>query len=71
MSSSPAAQLSRQGWAGLTAEQRAERTRPAREAARKATLDRYVESVIARAPELSQEQRDVIATAFAGTGAKE
>lgn len=56
------------GWESLTAEQRRERTRPAREARRRATLDRWVEGVIAKAPELTPAQRDVIAAALAVSG---
>lgn len=66
--SEAAAALGRKGWESLTPQEREERLRPAREAKRKNALDRWVQTVVERAPELSQEQRDTIATALASVG---
>lgn len=51
-------------WAKLTPEERAERTQPAREAAKRAALDRWAQNVAALAPELTQAQKDVIVVAL-------
>lgn len=65
---SAASALAKKSWAGLTPEQRAARTLPAREAHKRRALDKWVEGIVERAPELSEEQRDIITTALASGG---
>lgn len=54
-------EAARKRWAGLTAEQRRERTRPAGEAAQakafQLRLDRHIDAIVGQAPALTGEQK--------------
>lgn len=70
MSTSQASTAARQRWAGTTPEERRAHLAPAREAKRRAALDRYIEGLVDRVPEFTPEQRRVIAEALATAGTR-